>query len=196
MLLQKAHNEVLVLTHLLTHPDTHPSTRQIAKSLAVNYRTAHQAVANLEHEGAITVQRLGNRNVIRLSGALTPTVYATEYSRTQQALTNAKIQAVYRVAKRFIPFSFAALFGSYAKGSSTKHSDIDLCFVSDDTNTVQEVRRAIRRLPLPVELHVFTSAQILQMLDKRSDNIAHHIRDHHILLTGTQAFFEVMYGTN
>ncbi len=57
------------------------------------------------------------------------------------------------------------LFGSYVWGNPTSDSDLDLCIIIKEPNTPQSDRireglRALKGIPIPVDLLVFTEEEI------------------------------------
>ena len=70
----------------------------------------------------------------------------TSYEAQQEALAAAR--AFVPIAKEHFPYSAVYLFGSYAKGYATEHSDIDIAVVIPDYGdmTFDEIRFAMRDL--------------------------------------------------
>ena len=70
----------------------------------------------------------------------------TSYEAQQEALAAAK--AFVPIAKEHFPYSAVYLFGSYAKGYTTEHSDIDVAVIIPDYGdmTPEEIRLAMRDL--------------------------------------------------
>lgn len=60
-----------------------------------------------------------------------PLIFEAEYERRKKLLTDKNLQILYKKLKT-LNFPFIALiFGSYAKGTSSKGSDIDLMVISE-----------------------------------------------------------------
>ena len=73
--------------------------------------------------------------------------------------------------KSAMPIDMVYLFGSYAKGTANKHSDIDLCFFSDsfeNQDSIEIVKTLFRMTRkykgMDIEPHVFS------MSDLETDN--------------------------
>ncbi len=85
--------------------------------------------------------------------------------------------------KQGIPISQAVLFGSWAKGSATPQSDIDVCVVSDTfgVDYIAEMVR-LRKIALTVDSRIepipFTTAD----LHDRLSSFATEIRNHSIMV--------------
>jgi predicted nucleotidyltransferase len=79
-------------------------------------------------------------------------------------------KAVRRVARTLRPAKII-LFGSYAYGTPTQDSDVDLLVVMDTTASSKERSWAVSQLliprPFPVDILVRTPKEITQALDRR-----------------------------
>ena len=78
-------------------------------------------------------------------------------------VTRAQIKEVAeRIAKKYKPERII-LFGSYAWGTPGPDSDVDLFVIKDTENTRQTAREidgSIRPRPFPIDLLVYTPAQV------------------------------------
>ena len=187
MLLQKAHNKIL--GYLFEHPNESFSVRHIAQSQKLNYRTAHDAISDLEKEGSVLVERLGNRNACKIATTLTPALFALEHQRTQRVLKQKTIRLALNTVYED-PFSCIVLFGSQATHNATKHSDIDICVIADK-QLLMKTKRAVARTSLPIQLHAFTPQEFVSLINTRKENVTHHIRNQRIILHGTELFYEL-----
>jgi predicted nucleotidyltransferase len=74
------------------------------------------------------------------------------------------------------------LFGSYASGEATEDSDVDILLVCDSDKPkhrrIQEIRRALRPLPFPVDILVYTPEEIRRYENEEGTFV------HHVLTTG------------
>ena len=79
-------------------------------------------------------------------------------------------EVVRRIVEAFDPERII-LFGSYARGEPTPHSDVDLLIVMEDGGRPAERRMAISRLfrprPFPMDILVYTPAEIQHALTLR-----------------------------
>ena len=69
--------------------------------------------------------------------------------------------------KKAMPIDFAFLFGSYAKGTATEHSDVDLCFFSHsfENQSSIDIMMKLMRLSrkyrdIDIEPHVFPTSEL------------------------------------
>jgi len=72
-------------------------------------------------------------------------------------------EIVKRITEKFNPFK-VILFGSYAYGSPTKDSDIDLLIIKESSlpihHRTKEVRRILRGMKVAVDIIVYTPEEI------------------------------------
>ena len=77
---------------------------------------------------------------------------------------------VHRIVEAFDPERII-LFGSYASGEPTPHSDVDLLIVMEDGGRPAERRVVVSRLfrprPFPMDILVYTPAEIQHALTSR-----------------------------
>ncbi len=70
------------------------------------------------------------------------------------------------------------LFGSYADGTPTEESDIDLLVILESDQPkhkrIQAVRKALRPLPFPVDFVVYTPEEI-KRYEKDEGTFVHHV---------------------
>ena len=90
---------------------------------------------------------------------------------TQSAITT----MVDRIVERFDPLRII-LFGSQARGTANKHSDVDLLVVmgdgTDQRRTAIEIRRILRDMPIAKDIVVSTPDEI----ERRGDIIGPVLR--------------------
>jgi hypothetical protein len=87
-------------------------------------------------------------------------------------VTEERLQEVARrIVEAFAPERII-LFGSYAWGEPTPHSDVDLLIVMEDGERPAERRMAVSRLfrprPFPMDILVYTPAEIQHALALRN----------------------------
>ncbi len=56
------------------------------------------------------------------------------------------------------------LFGSYAKGKPTRHSDLDLCVVIKDNQNIRisDIRKLFRGWQIPLDIIVYSNSDIIK----------------------------------
>ncbi|MGM5488868.1 MAG: nucleotidyltransferase domain-containing protein [Nanobdellota archaeon] len=64
------------------------------------------------------------------------------------------------------PFATAAVFGSYAEGSQTQRSDLDIVILSNSSTKSIKATLNRTKILVPMDAHVFTPGQFVAMLEK------------------------------
>ena len=71
------------------------------------------------------------------------------------------------------------LFGSYAKGTAKKDSDLDIAIIVEDNTTKKEVIPYIetvkRREIIDIDYHIFTQKEFIDMLKAEQENVGKEI---------------------
>lgn len=72
------------------------------------------------------------------------------------------------------------LFGSYAKGTQTEHSDLDIAVIKDSHlpqhHRTREIRKYLRGLCIPMDIIVYTKSEIEEWKDVKQAFITHIIQ--------------------
>jgi len=125
-------SEILVLKFLLGKKEEGFTIRKISENLKINYRIAYEKAISLEKDGLIKITRQGNSKICNLTYKFDWRMFEAEYLRRQELFKNKDFIIIQDdLSKLKFPF-VAILFGSYAKGTNTKHSDIDILAIGGD----------------------------------------------------------------
>lgn len=107
--------------------------RETAKHIKADYKITHTAVQNLIKKGVLDSKKVGQSSQISLTRKITREVYEAEDDRRKELLKNKDIQTIaFWLSELNFPF-IAIVFGSHAKGTATKQSDIDLLVICDES---------------------------------------------------------------
>ena len=85
-------------------------------------------------------------------------------------------------------FFILILFGSYAKNEATKKSDLDIALIVESEQTKKEITPFLetikRREVIPIDYHIFTRNEFLEMLQAYSENVGKQIFKSNIVYYG------------
>ncbi len=87
------------------------------------------------------------------------------------------------------------LFGSYAKKTQTKGSDIDLMFICADgleDAFEKDASRISRSMPLPLHTLVFSESQFIGMINAKESNVGQEALKNNIILYGIETYYEMI----
>ena len=164
----------------------------LSSSVAVDYKNTYNIVNELSE--IISKEKIGNTNLIKLNLVPSHEIYSVENKRTKEFLEkNPKLN----IAKKYIeelgyPFLIVLVFGSYAKGTKTESSDIDICIISDSKEKVKELRERLNLLSLRLEIHEFTTKEFVSMIEKTQSNVGHEIVKNNIILYGIENYYSLI----
>ena len=182
----EAHN---ILRILIENPEERYSIRKLSKLRKINYKSAYQAVMKLEKEGIVNFERVGNTINCSFSKRLNPSVFAVEYERRKEILKDSNLSVMYNNFKA-IPFQFVLLlFGSHAKKTAIKHSDIDLLAITEHQ---KEVERAASILPLDIHLTALSNKDFTSMVKSRELTVVSEAMKKNIILIGIDDYYRVL----
>jgi len=96
-------------------------------------------------------------------------------------------------------FFILILFGSYAKGKANDKSDLDVAVIVESEQTKKEITPILetvkRREIKPIDYHIFTRNEFLQMLNDDMENIGKQIYKNHIIYYGFIDYCNILRGT-
>ncbi len=133
----KKHNTYdKVLVFLLDNKTEEFSIRAIAQNVSVDYKTVYMVVNDLIDREMILAKKVGQTILCSLNRkAFDEDIFKAETIRKEKLLKNKNFLGL----KNYISdikesFFVLLIFGSWASGKKTKHSDIDLLLISDGDN--------------------------------------------------------------
>ena len=182
---------------------------QISKLLKIGYVPAYNHIGEMEKEGIIKISKVGNAKQCKLNLENAKTKHLLQeldIGREKDLFSkNAKLKTIVESLVSKLTERYASeilsivLFGSYAKETATKQSDIDLLFIINnlkDKNIREEIEREcasyqhshnIKISPLITNIEEFK-----KMLKTKELNVGKEIREHGISLFGHELFWRVL----
>lgn len=182
---------------------------EISKKLKIGYRPAHNHVSAMVKEGIIIAKQVGAAKQCNLN---------LESARCRQLLSevdllrkenlfkeNQKLKSVLESLMEKLSESLASeihsivLFGSYAKGTATKSSDIDLLFIVADMKD-KAARESVEREctgykyshNMKISPVITDVTEFKKMLKAKELNVGKETRECGIPLYGSEIFWRLM----
>lgn len=184
-----------ILAFLLNNLDKDYSVREVAKAVKQDYKIVFTTVKKLVGEGIITIRRVSNMNRCtphfihenaQVFGSISQR-YAMK--KLPKPITNALFDITAAIKD---PFYILFVFGSYAKGTATAKSDLDLLFVVPDENS--ELNAAVKKSATLNNLHInpviLTTEEFMSALKEPS--VASETYKKHFLIHGGEFFYEMI----
>ncbi len=185
-----------VLRHLLETRDREQSIRQVAQATKTDYKNTYLAVKLLAREKAVSVEQFGHSKRVRLA-RLSPALLAAEVERREAVLADKGIAVMLDQLMRDLGTSLSVvlLFGSYAKKTQRKGSDIDLMLIvpdGEEERLEKELHESLSLLPLPVHALVFAESQFRRMLFSREPNVAKEAAACAVILHNIESYYRMV----
>lgn len=184
-------NNVKVLITLLENEGKNISISQLSICSKIDYKNVYNIVKQLENDDIITLEKFGNAFNCILNKKLHPLIFEAEYERRKKLLKNNDLQILYKKINS-LNFSFIAIiFGSYAKGTSSKNSDVDLMVVGEK-NREKEVEMITSLLPLDIHLVFFTYDEFLSMALSKEFSVVLEAIKRNVIFIGIEDYYRLM----
>ncbi|HLD43532.1 MAG TPA: nucleotidyltransferase domain-containing protein [Candidatus Nanoarchaeia archaeon] len=187
-------NEKLNILKLLIENQEDPfSIRRISQLRKINYKSAYYALKKLQQEGIVSLKHSGNTTLCSFNMAFNDSVFTVESERRRGLLEDKNLLVMYNDLRRVnVPF-ILLLFGSYAKGRQTKHSDIDLLVITED---FKPIGQALSRFPLKIHTTDIRYKDFMEMLKSREFTVVSEAIKRNIILIGIEEYYRVMENAN
>jgi len=182
---------------------------EISKKLKIGYRPAYNHTTSMGKEGMIRIERVGNAKQCFLNLNNTKCRHLLEeldlMKKEETYKQYPKIKAIIEnlVSKlttdHISEIHSVVLFGSYAKGTASKTSDIDLLFIVTDMKNKQ-LRENIERESASYQYShnskvsplITDIAEFKNMLEAEGLNVGKEAREYGISLYGSEMFWRLV----
>ncbi len=186
-------NWLKILSFFIENKEMKITINSLSKKLNLNYRIAFQETKALEKEGLVKIEKVGNSNICRFNYKLSKKVFEAEETRKNNLLKNKSLDVIYgEIEEIKDPFFIFLVFGSYASGKQTKHSDIDFCIISNNVETKRKAVSIVDNVPVRTHILEFSTRKFLEMLATNKDNVGKEILKNNIILKGIESFYEIV----
>lgn len=100
-----------------------------------------------------------------------------------------------KITKELETKSIVLLFGSYAKGTEGKGSDIDLLIINKEGKKEMSLRKYEMLFQIKINPLFITPKEFREMLKDTEENVGKQALKYHIILNDAEKFWEcVLYG--
>lgn len=172
-------NYCLKIAESLLRKENH--IRGLAKVLGTNQTTISRKVLELYNDNIVDFRQEGKNKVYFLKKTLEAKEYAfiVETHKTLDAIKKyPRLRRIIDNIKDNKKITLAVIFGSYAKGTATKESDIDLYIETADRKIKEETEL------IDTKLSVKTGEY------DRKNILIKEIEKNHIIIKGVERFYE------
>ena len=184
--------EIKIIKSLIVNKES--TIRELAKQIKADYRITHIALQRLIKKDIVRVRTIGKSKLCSLNREhFSSDIYNAEDERKSELLKNKDIdqllkQILYKIKTGF--FSLL-LFGSYAKKTQTKNSDIDLIFIFKDAGFEDKVKEILSLIPLKTHSLVFSEEEFIRMKDSKEPNVIKEALEKYVILYNIEGFYRI-----
>ncbi len=185
--------KIAILRLLIKNAEKDYSIRQLAIQRKINYKSAYEAVMKLNEEGVIDINKQGNNSRVSFNFSFNESVFIAEKEKKEDFLNNKDFKVLYkRINEIENPFFICLVFGSYAKGTAQKGSDLDICTITNEQEVIKEINTIFDITPFEVHSLEFSSKEFNKMLKSKDYNIGRAIVKNKVILKNIEAFYELI----
>jgi predicted nucleotidyltransferase len=173
---QNLTNEIVAL---LLNGDLH--TRAIAEQLSSNHATVLRKLRTLTDENIVDFRSEGKNKVFRLKRTIEARNSAMIAEIYKQSLVVARypvLRGIFQAVSERPELPLVILFGSYAKGTAGKESDIDIYIETIDLLVKKQLEQKHSRLSVKTGLF------------DTKDLLIREIMKDHIIIRGVEVYFD------
>lgn len=185
-----------ILSFLIAHPEEQFTIRGIAKKLHKSYTLVYNNISDLEKKKLILKQKVPPAQIIKLNTfAPTDIFIDIELKRKKEFLKKypwieVMLRDMFSSAPNF--FFVLLVFGSYAKGTQTPKSDLDILVILQDKKDVIKIELAFQKIYTKVKkgLNVIDATDFREMIKNTNElNIGNEAKKHHLILHGAEIYY-------
>lgn len=189
----RVNEKLSILRFLIENSEEDYSIRKIALARRINYKSAYKVVKKLGKEGIVNVKKYGNASIVKFNYNFNESVFIVENQRKEDFLKNKDFKVLYkRIMEIKNPFFICLIFGSYAKGTARKGSDLDLCVITNEKEVKSEISAILDITPFDIHYLEFSSDDFIKMLKTTEFNVGREIVKNKIILKGIEEFYELI----
>ena len=189
--------ESTIIKFLIEHKNEELNILKISKALKMDYKNLYSIIKRLEKISLVKIETFGHSSRVILNAVLHPLVFEAEFERRKEILNNKNIAVMVSNFRRGIKSKLyiLLLFGSYAKKTQTKSSDVDLMFICADgfeDAFEKDVSRVARSIPFSLHPLVFSESQFIEMLNAKEFNVGQEALKNNVILYGIEQYYEMV----
>ena len=184
-------NKLDIVIALIERPNEQITINRLSQELDIDYKNVYNIVKKLERDNLIFLEKNGNAYNCILNKEVHPIIFEAEFNRRNNFLKKKSFKVLAdKLSKLNFPF-IALIFGSYAKGTETKNSDIDLMVICENSRD-KEIQRTISLFPQDIHLITLTSEEFHSMANSKEFSVVAEAISNNIILIGIEDYYRML----
>ncbi len=187
--------EQKIMELMLPCPYQQYSIREVSKRIRVSYALTYGSIHSLMQKNLIHVQKIGKSLICMLNLSADATLLAlSSLAYSYRFLKEFRYgYLIQEIKEKLVNQSYTLLlFGSYAKGTATKKSDIDLLFIVGDNDDIENTRKRIMLVisstQVKIEFEIITIEWLIQMFNEKN-SVGREALHASIVLHGAEQYY-------
>ena len=186
-----------VLGVLLNNLEVSYSIRELSREVKQDYKIVFTTVKTLAKEKLVMITRVSNINQCRLHLSQE---YSSLFGFISERFARQKVSTpIWNALQDIIsslsnPFYTLLLFGSHAKNTARKTSDIDLLFIISELRQEKEIVASVHKSALlnniKINPVILTQKEFIKGLQEKS--ISQEAYKKHVLIKGGELFYTIL----
>ena len=157
------------------------------------------AIQAFKEENLVTEKKTGNVSTFKLDLNSKTLKYLTLINEYKIREKNLPLQIIKKFEpKKITPFFILLVFGSYAKQTMKKESDLDIALIVDNETVKKKVTPYIRSIErkeiISIDSHVITKEEYTEMITSDYENLGKQIFKNNLVIKGYEEFIELNNG--
>ena len=187
-----ANETIEILKLLISSKEEAFSIRKISQLRGINYKSAYIALKFLAKVKIVDLKKMGNTIICTFNNNFNDMVFRAEFLRREDLFKNKDFLIIHnRFSELKFPF-IALLFGSYAKGTAKKHSDIDILTIGGDE---KEIEKVTSLLPDKIHLTSVSYESFVRMVKSKDMSVVSEALKKNIPLIGIEEYYRLLKNT-
>lgn len=190
--------EQKIMGVVLPQPFKTYSVKHISTLIKSSYALTYDSIKTLLSKKLIKAKKIGNTLSCQLNLSADSQLLAiSSLSLSQKFLDRVRFGFVIDEIKNKLSNSIyiMALFGSYAKGTATKASDVDLLFIVQNKTDIEKVKKKVRSVlsstNVKIEFEVITTEWLVKMFEERG-TVGREVLESSIILHGAEQYYTMV----
>ena len=153
------------------------------------------AIKQFTKEGVIKERKVGRSSLISLNLENDIAYYYIALANLQRIdkITLQTTGIVKEEIQKYTPFYSLVIFGSFAVQEQKKSSDLDIAVFMEKKERRKQIEAAInsaaQKSLLPIDVHVITKDEFIEMLTNDEENLGKQIARKHLVINNHQLFY-------
>lgn len=161
---------------------------ELSKSTNIPYTSLHRTVANMENTTEIETK--GKSKLIKIKWNEITKAHLTIASYEEKKEFTKKQHIIKRIEDKSKDITL--IFGSYAKGTQTKNSDIDVMIINKNGNKTTDFSDLEILFNVKINPMFFKEKEFIEMLKDKEENVGKQALKNHVLLSGFSDFWRII----